>query len=284
MTRKWNFLLLALLLALSACNLPLKITSNGTAQAWIDAPLDGMKLPLAPYTLVFHSSDPLGVTQMEVSVNGQVLASLPNPDPAQSLVHLTQVWQPQQAGRYVIRVRAQNTVGNWTDPDSVTVLIEDSTPTPTLTPTVTPTVTPTPTLTPTVTPTITPTFTPTVTVAALSFGQPVPSTNTFEYKHDCIPSPAEVTIKVAINNPPQGTTVLFFFRLNNISNWNTGLQMSPLGGGLYQITVASNTIPEVTSLHGASAEFQYQFVSFDAHQAVLLRSQVYSDIQLSPCH
>ena len=282
MTRKWNFLLLALLLALSACNLPLKITSSGTAKAWIDAPLDGMQLPLAPYTLIFHSSDPLGVTQMEVSINGQVLASLPNLDPAQSLVELTQVWQPQQAGRYVIRVRAQNTVGNWTDPDSVTVLIENSSSTPTPTPTATPTITPT--FTPTATPTITPTFTPTVTVTALSFGQPIPSTNTFEYKHDCIPNPGEVTIKVAVNNAPQGATVLFFFRLNTISNWNTGLQMSPMGGGLYQITIASNTIPEVTSLHGASAEFQYQFVSFDAHQAVLLRSQVYSDIQLSPCH
>ena len=278
MTRKWNLLLLALLLALSACNLPLKITSSGTAKAWIDAPLDGMQLPLAPYTLVFHSSDPLGVQQMEVSINGQVLASLPNPDPAQSLVELTQVWQPQQAGRYVIRVRAQNTLGNWTDPDSVTVLIENSTSTPSPTPTSIPTITPT------TTPTITPTFTPTVTVTALSFGQPVPSTNTFEYKHDCIPNPGEVTIKVAVNNAPQGTTVLFFFRLNTISNWNTGLLMSPLGGGLYQITIASNTIPEVTSLHGASAGFQYQFVSFDSHQAVLLRSQVYSDIQLSPCH
>jgi len=81
MIRKWNFFLLALLLALSACNLPLKITSSGTAKAWIDAPLDGMQLPLSPYTLVFHSSDPVGVMKMEVSINGQVLASLPSPDP-----------------------------------------------------------------------------------------------------------------------------------------------------------------------------------------------------------
>ena len=121
MTRKFFVLLLTAALLLSACNLP--VASDVGTHAWIDAPLDGMVLPLQPYTIVFHASVPLGVTQMEIRINGQVLATLPNPDPTQRLVTLSQVWQPAQAGRYGIAVRAQDRAGNWTAPDNVTVKV-----------------------------------------------------------------------------------------------------------------------------------------------------------------
>jgi hypothetical protein len=119
MTRKLFVLLLTVALLLSACNLP--VASGGETRAWIDAPLDGMHLLVQPYSIIFHGSDPHGLSHLEVSINGAVLATLPNPDMAKTLVYLTQMWQPQGPGRYIIRVRAQNTAGAWSTQDLVTV-------------------------------------------------------------------------------------------------------------------------------------------------------------------
>jgi len=144
-------------------------------------------------------------------------------------------------------------------------------------------------LTPTITPTTTPTHTPTPTpTASAAFGTPVLSTNEFHYMYDCVPDPAEVTIKVPFSNPAQGSNVYLFFRLRNIANntltaWNDGLAMTDLGNGTYQITISWDMIPEVSSLHGDSAEFQYQFVASNAPGAASLRSPVYTDILLSSC-
>jgi hypothetical protein len=295
MTRKLIFLLLTAALVLSGCHLP--AASLGEPHAWIDAPLDGTRLLLQPYLLSFHGGDLGGISRMEVSINGQVLATLPNPDPTKVLVYLTQMWEPREPGRYVIRVRAQNTSGTWSEQDLVTVeVLEDITPTPTQVDTVTPTlvITPTPTQVDTVTPTLvitlTPTLTPTkVPSASASFGRPVPSTDRFEYVYDCIADPLEVTIQVPLINPPQGVKVYFFYRLRNmttnaLTNWNDGLNMTDKGGGIYQVTLSSKSIPDVQAvLHGASAEFQYQFVATGLGVDPL-RSPVYSDIQLTTCN
>jgi len=106
--------------------------------------------------------------------------------------------------------------------------------------------------------------------------------------YDCVPNPKEVTIKVPFSNPAQGSSVYLFFRLRNIANntltaWNDGLAMTDLGNGTYQITISWDMIPEVSSLHGDSAEFQYQFVASNAPGAASLRSPVYTDILLSSC-
>jgi hypothetical protein len=288
-------LLLTAALVLSGCHLP--AAPGGEPRAWIDAPLDGMRLLMHPYMLSFHGSDPGGISRMEVSINGEVLATLPNPDPAKVLVYLTQTWEPQKPGRYVVRVRAQNTSGTWSGQDLVTVeVVEESTPTPTLVDTVTPTLVITPTLTQvdTVTPTpvvtLTPTLTPTkVPSTAASFGSPEPSTNRFEYVYDCFADPVEVTIKVPLINAPLGANVYFFYRLRNMTtnamtDWNDGLSMKNLGSGVFQITFSSKSIPQIqTLLHGASAEFLYQFVANLTPGAEPLRSPVYSDIQLTVC-
>ena len=76
-------LVACLLLLLSACNLPgtastpTPVPQYGAAQAWIDAPLDGSTIPLDPYEIVMHAYDPGGVTQVELKVNGSLLASIP---------------------------------------------------------------------------------------------------------------------------------------------------------------------------------------------------------------
>jgi len=284
MKSKRIVLLLVLALLLSACNLPVinQGLPSGGPQAWIDAPLDGMRLPLQPYSLTLHSSDSQGIASMEISINGEVLASLSNPKPAQLLVYLTRVWEPNAPGRYVISTRAQNIAGIWSAEDFVTVEIEGI---------ITPTFTPTTIITPTITPTmvITPTFTPTVPPVTLAFGEPILSTQAFEYQRDCFPNPGEVTIKVPVTNPPQGTSVIFFMRIKNLTTgeytaWDPGQAMIAAGAGAYQVTIVSNNVPNVYSLSGASAEFQYQFVAIDPVGAILLKSQVYTNISLSPCH
>jgi len=157
MTRKLIVFSIIAMLVLTACDQT--ASTSGTPQAWIDDPLDGMRLPLEPYLITLHSSDSVGITNMEVSINGVELDPIPNPNSEILLVHLTQKWEPPAPGRYVIRARAQNTTGAWSTEDIVSVIVEDiSTPTPVIT--VTPTLTPTFTLTPTQVPSTTSSPTP----------------------------------------------------------------------------------------------------------------------------
>jgi hypothetical protein len=276
-THKRIGLFLCLTLALSACHLPKAI--SGISHAWIDAPLDGMSLPLAPYTIVFHSSDPQGITQMEVSVNGQVLATLQNPTPGQLLVHLEQVWEPQKPGRYVIGVRARNINGIWTDQDNVTVTIEEST--------ITPTPTQTPTITSTQTPTQSPTITPTQTLTKTPgnvFSRPRLSTNVFYRRDPLTPvqTPQIVTFTVQVNDPVEIKVMEIYFRLRNpISGVTTpwaNESMLATGGGTYSYTLSS-AHPTLTPSAPNTMTLEYQFIVTHPDLS-LTRSPVYDDVTL----
>ena len=275
MIRKIVFLLAALGLLLSGCNLPQG--QAGAAQAWIDAPLDGMILPLAPYTIVFHASAPLGVTQMEVSLNGQVLADLPNPDPAQGLVSLSQPWQPAQPGSYVIAVRAQDQAGNWTTPDSVTVVVQPATPTPTPTPTASATISPTPTSLPTATPG--PVF------SALRV-----STNVFYRITPPVPgkiSPPDtrlhsVTFTVKVDDPAGIRIAELYFCLKDPQSGSTtpwhNAAMSDQGNGIYSYTLNSQD-PALTPSAPKTMTLEYQFIVTHPDLS-LVRGPVFADITL----
>lgn len=171
-------ILIVFFLFLTSCSSTDKGIGVGL-HAWIDAPRNGTTLPLKPYTLVFHGNDPAGISQFEVSVNGDLLAQLKSADAAKMLSDVSQVWEPQEPGRYVISVRAQNTQGKWSDPDEVIIFITDSTPTSTIT--LTETITPTITLTPTVTLTPTPTITLTPTVTNTPTQTLTPSIATIQF-------------------------------------------------------------------------------------------------------
>jgi len=106
----------------AACN-PINsqaLTAQTSPHSWIDAPLDGVVRPPNPCAVlgascevISHSTDPLHIVQVELSVNGQVVQTLPNPDPSQSLVLTKQQWLPPGPGNYTLRVRAQNSAGVW---------------------------------------------------------------------------------------------------------------------------------------------------------------------------
>jgi hypothetical protein len=176
--RTLNRLLSLILLAsvIVACNLPRRQASAQLwPRAWIDAPLDGSHLPLAAYELVYHGSDPAGVTQMEIDVNGQVLAGAPNPNPARHLVTQRYTWQPPAPGNYTLRARAQNTAGAWGAYAVAVVTVGEVDTTPAITPTPLREPSPTPTLTPQISATPTPTPPPSETPTATCTPTPVSS-------------------------------------------------------------------------------------------------------------
>ena len=287
MTRKLIVFSIIAMLVLTACDQT--ASTSGTPQAWIDDPLDGMRLPLEPYLITLHSSDSLGITNMILSINGIELDQIPNPNPEKLLVYLTQKWEPTAPGRYVIRARAQNTAGVWSTEDIVSVIVEDiSTPTPVIT--VTPTLTPTVTLTPTLVPSTTPSPTP---VPQTGFaGPPTFNPTQINLPYDCTSSDLTTEIKV---NPGQNIKVMvLFYRVSDNgftqhSEW-ADIAMNPVGADTYRITFnpikAGGFKPWFGSV-GASAGWQgwlqTQFVIQDVN-GTYSRSTVYSLVKIAGCN
>jgi len=179
--------------------------------SWIDAPLDGTVWPPNPCVVqdacevISHSSDPLHIVQVELSVNGQVVQTTPNTDTTQTLVLTKQQWSPPGPGNYTLMVRAQNSAGVWGEYAQAIVTVGGTQPPPVAPPpfvvpsatpvtrpsvvTATPlrvaTTTSAPTRTPTPRPVLpTPTFTSTPrpvlpTATFTSTPRPIPPTSTF---------------------------------------------------------------------------------------------------------
>ena len=106
--------------------------SDGPAlpQAWIDAPLHESTHPVAPLEIVLHGADPSGISLIEVAVNGEVLSRRPPEDPQSPLAISRVIWDPRQAGQYVLVARAKSQAGEWSAETSsvVTLTGVDSTP------------------------------------------------------------------------------------------------------------------------------------------------------------
>ena len=120
-----NLLLLASLF-LAACNLP----SNGFAfavgpTAWIDSPINGAQLPLAPVVLIGHGYDNASVSQFEWSVNGSVVNTLPPSAANGKLFNNQASWTPTENGKYTLSMRAMGASGGWSGPVSVVITIGD---------------------------------------------------------------------------------------------------------------------------------------------------------------
>jgi len=168
-------LVLVLALVLAAC----APSSTQGPTAWLDQPLDGARLPLAPQEVTAHASDADGVASLEFYVDGTILVSAPAGGGV--LEHATVGWNPSGPGVYTIGVQAtdsQGTVG----PEARSVVTvgevaSPSPPVPSIAPTsspLPPTVTPfPPTMTP-IPPTKTPVL-PTATPISPTFTPPPPS-------------------------------------------------------------------------------------------------------------
>lgn len=115
---KYLFTLISLIW-LTACG-P-KTGSSGGLVSWIDAPLDGMVLPLASYNIVAHASDPTDISQIEISVNDTVIGTIAG---SGALFTATQAWTPSAPGKYLIRVRGMNSGGGWSDYAEAIVVVQ----------------------------------------------------------------------------------------------------------------------------------------------------------------
>lgn len=288
MKKKTLFTTLCVALVLAGCNLPQPQTSQdaylglgGEPQAWIDAPLNESRLPLTPHEIVFHFTDSQQVMAGELIINDQVMASLPNPAPADKLVTLKYLWVPAAPGRYVLRVRAQNGEGAWGPVTESVVFISEATATSLVE--LTPTLTPTITLTPTET--LTPTLTPTKTVA------PTPGFTNFNIAPDLVYygycSPYEVLVSVEAIDPAWITAVVLFYRLRdengNKSEWFNSA-MDPQSGARYAKTVNMNILAEQTGFGQSFGKFRLEVqVVIQNSLGQTTRSPVYGDVVVEYC-
>jgi hypothetical protein len=286
MNRMRVFTFVLLLSVLTGCNgvdAPARTfidLAGAIPQAWVDAPLDGMRIPLAPYEFVAHGSGEAGISQLEWVLNDASLGGMPA-EGQDKLATFRYSWTPPGGGTYTLKVRAQDGSGAWSAYDKVTFTVGEPTPTDTPSTEITPTATPTATVTPTPTPTPAP--------AGLAFASQSSSAE-FHYQRDCIPDPGSVTLTVTISGAPQPTGITLFFRFRNqvtgeSGAWNEGLSMAPLGDGRFRASVAWDAIPEIDGLRstGNPAFFIYQFVAIGPQATILGRSPTNSDIALTAC-
>ncbi len=273
--------------------------TQGSPLSWIDAPLDGSILPLAPYSVVAHANSPDGIARFAFNVNdgpavecggntpsasadgaiSECLLSHVNPlgNPVPISLHAT--WSPPAPGRFVLRIRAQNTQGIWGAYAEANVTVGGETPTSNPTPAAS--ASPSATASPTATSTLT------LTPAGLIFFPGI-STSEFHYVAQNVPqcSPVDLFLTVKVSDPGRVKGMLLFFHLQDqagggSTGWNSGIPMNRLADGSYSLSVASDSIPKFTDY--LKAWFIYQFVAADAGGTVLGRSDVYSNVTLSMC-
>lgn len=139
--------LLAVIFA--ACNQP--VTGGPGPSVWIDYPSNGMAFPVGSIIVLSHSSSTIEIEQVELYVNDTLVRADLKPDPAASLVPMSQPWAPEGPGAYTLEVRALDAEGNYGRSLPIRITIIDLTSTP---------LAETGTLTPNPTETSTPTFTP----------------------------------------------------------------------------------------------------------------------------
>lgn len=122
-------LILFFLALLSAACAPDAAALPASLTAWIDAPLHESTIPLAPYEIVAHGSDPLQIQRLEISVDGEVLGLIENPDPAKLLLTTKLAWTPPAPGVYTIEARGQNGGGAWSSSARIWVIVAEEFPT-----------------------------------------------------------------------------------------------------------------------------------------------------------
>jgi hypothetical protein len=292
MKKRILFTTLCVALVLAGCN-PSQPQSTqvgylapmGEPQAWIDAPLNESRLPLAPYQVVFHITDSQKVMKGELLINDQVVFTTPNPDPANKLFTIKYMWDPGAPGRYVLGVRAQNGEGTWGPVTESVVFISEATATPLveLTPTLAPTImmSPTETVTPTLTPTetVTPTLAPTPGFANLNIEPDL------VYYGYC--SPFEALVSAEASDPAGITAVVVFYRLKdengNTTEWLNSA-MDPQGGARYTKSVNMNILASQTGFDQSFGTFKLEVqLVIQNSLGQMTRSPVFGDVVVEYC-
>jgi hypothetical protein len=283
-------------LALAGCSqAKVDLPAPADPVAWVDAPLDGMLLPLAPYEIVFHITDDSPMRMGEVTINGNVLAQI-EASSGGNLVTLRYLWTPSANGRYTIQVRGQNQDGAWSAPAQVQVEVGEPTPTitPTLTSTPTTTATATLTLTPTATftPTPTATFTPTASRTPLPGPAPIvfnnvhPYTTQIYFYHDtCGRREVDFYLTTPLTSKVTGVTVNYRLvdrsGINPPTAWlSKAMYLNNASSGEWLVTVKPEEV--FTGIFNYQhAVIEYQFIA--VNEKGPKSSEVYSNVNLDLC-
>lgn len=122
--KKISLMCIAVAMLISACT-PDGTPDPASMTAWIDAPLHESTIPLSPYEIVAHGSDPEQINKLEISVDGEVMEVITNPDPEELLFSVQLTWTPPAPGTYTIQARGQNSNGDWSSPARARVHVDD---------------------------------------------------------------------------------------------------------------------------------------------------------------
>jgi hypothetical protein len=246
-------------------------------EAGVDAPADGSTLAMGPVDISYHASSTEGVSAVELSIDGNVLSSIATPGSDQKVVALKYTWQPNQAGSHVIRVRAQNPSGTWSDYSTAMINImggqeqqaaepqqQNQEP-----------------AAPQVTETPKPTDTPDV----LTIFDVQHDKTKFYYGSNACGS-HELTISAQVTQPDEVYVLVLFIRFADkessaYTKWDSGRAMSKKSDGRYSVTLTSTKIPNYNAYE--YAVLRYQIVAQDKSGNSIARTEVMEDLNLEVC-
>lgn len=279
-------IVLILLLVAIACdigNLSIDLGGGGDSgqqqgqavEAGIDSPTNGATLPMGPVEIAYHATSTEGVSAIELSVNGEVVSSFTNPDSDQNVIAMKYTWESSVSGSHTIRVRAQNSVGVWSDFSAATVNIEDgqqdsqqqdppSEPE---------------------TPKETDASSPTATPEKMTIYNIEHNLDKFYYGGGTCGS-REITISADITHPDDVFAAILFIRFydnvgGGLTNWDTGRAMGRKSDEHFSATMFSEDIPNYNDYE--FGVMHYQIVVQDKAGNSLARTEVIKKLLLERC-
>jgi hypothetical protein len=260
-----GYLMIALLLSACAPAPGGPVAGAAGARAWFDAPLpETVFYPPNPCQIVAHGASPAGIAAFELAINGAAM-TLPSPDSNSSLATLTRDCGLSLPGRYVLRMRAQDTTGGWSGYAETSLIIEEET-------------------TPSPQPRTPQAPAPLVIASATSAAPGAVSIESVEtwvvYAGDPTCGPNDVVITARATAPKGIQVVVLFYRYEPGSP--SGFQdvaMTPIGGDLYRASL----VPNSTLGGPADAILQYQVVVQQTDGDTSIRTPVLADIEVKSC-
>ena len=281
MTKRSAIVLSALTLffILTACTL-FNVTVPDSADEFyvgINSPMAGETLTQGPVEIVYFASSKVGISKVELNINGAVAQSSSIAD-GQNISVLQYDWTPAGPGSYLIRVRAQNTRGAWSSYEEASINVTAAS---------TPTTGPTPTLTPAaaINPTATKEPAPSATPNPVKIYGVDKDVFTFFYGDNSC-GQKDITITAQVNKPDEVKGMVLFTRFADqesflITDWDSGASMSRKSDDTFKITLKANELKNYSKYEFAT--LFYQIVATDEGNHNISRTVVFKDAQMEIC-
>lgn len=101
--------------------------STNLSYAWIDVPINGLKIPVNTIIQIEgHAANPGGVQHVELYVNEEQIAILENLTQDEGLARFDFQWLPPSAGEYLIQAVAFDSEGSSGEPDQALVIVGEA--------------------------------------------------------------------------------------------------------------------------------------------------------------